>query len=134
MHTFQELLKNAATMHADWIKSLAALSIAALTILISMMPEILPEPPANYFLAICWILLAICIPASFRPIIESKKLAWAAINLQQKPNAEGKIPGGEMTKKLHKQEKVLSILQYIAVGTFCLSFISLAIYATITVL
>lgn len=103
-----------------------------------MMPETPPVAPANYFLAACWLLLAICIPASlaasFRPIVESKKLALSAIDLQQQANSEGKIPASDMTKKLHKQEKVLSFLQYIAVGTFCLSFISLAIYAIITVL
>lgn len=138
MHNFQELMRKASEMYSDWIKNLAALSIAALTILVSMMPDTPPAPPANYFLAACWFLLAVCIPsslaASFRPVIESKKLAVSLLDLQKKPNSEGKIPGSELTRKLHRQDRVLYVAQFIAVGSFCLSFIALAIYAIISVL
>ena len=138
MHTMEELFKNAASLYADWIKNLAALSIAALTILVSMMPDTPPTPPANYFLAGCWILLALCTPsslaASFRPIIESKRLAFSAVDLNQQPNKDGKIPGTEYTKKFHKLNKLLLASQFLAVTSFCLSFISLAIYACLSIL
>lgn len=134
----EELFKNASTMYADWIKNLAALSIAALTILVSMMPETAPTAPANYFLAACWILLALCIPcslaASFRPIVESKKLAHAAIDLMQPPRKDGKIEGSEYSKKLHKQNLLLLKFELVAIASFCLSFVSLAIYACISIL
>lgn len=138
MHTVQELFKNAASLYADWIKNLTALSIAALTILISMMPDTPPASPEKYFLAACWILLAVCIPcslaASFRPIIESKWLAFAAVDLSQQPNKDGKIPGSEYTKKFGGLNKVLLALQFLSVSTFCLSFMSLAVYACISIL
>jgi len=138
VHNFQELMKKASEMYSDWMKNLAALSIAALTILVSMMPDIPPSPPANYFLAACWLLLAVCIPlslaASFRPVVESKKLAISLLDLQRNPNSEGKVPGSELTIKLYKQDRVLYIAQFVAVGSFCLSFISLAVYAIISVL
>jgi hypothetical protein len=138
MSVIEEHLKKATELYSDWIKNLAALSIAALTILVSMMPETSPGSPEKYFLAACWVLLAVCIPcsiaASFRPIIESKWLAAAGIDIAQGPGPDGKIPGSNMTIDLHRKNLILLWCQIGAVITFCLSFISLAIYACIRVL
>lgn len=138
MSTIQELLENASSLYADWIKNLAAMSMIALTVLVSLMPETTPKPPANYFLAICWILLAVCIPcaltASFRPIIEAKRLANAAMDLAQPPKEDGKWAGSDETKRLHRIDWWLSKSQFIAVASFCISFVMLAIYACIEIL
>ena len=138
MHDIEEHLKKASDLYSDWIKNLAALSIAALTILVSMMPETPPASPEKYFLAGCWVLLAICIPcsisASFRPIVESRWLASAGMDLTGRPGPDGKIPGSKLTISLHRRNLILLWAQAGAVVTFCLSFISLAIYACISVL
>lgn len=132
-----EHLEKASSEYAAWIKNLTPLSIGALTVLISMMPQKPPEPPANYFLATCWILLAISIlcslAASFRPIIQSQFLASAAMDVGQAKNKQN-FPGSDHAKRLHKLNKVLLISQVVAISTFCFSFISLAIYACISIL
>lgn len=128
-----ELLEKSSSLYADWIKNLAALSMVALTILVSLMPEILPGAPAKYFLATCWFLLALCIPcslaASFRPIVEAKKLANAAMDIAKSNPGEREIKGSAESIRLHRLDAFLLKIQVIAVGTFCLSFIMLALYA-----
>jgi hypothetical protein len=138
MHTMEEHLKNASSQYDDWRKNLTVLAIGALTVLVAMMPENPPAFPSNYFLAVCWVLLSLCIPcslaASFISIIESKKMVYAIIDLQQAPNSQGKIPGSKDTIKLHRLHKIFLWAQVAAITTFCLSFISLAIYACMSIL
>jgi hypothetical protein len=133
-----EHLKNASSQYDDWRKNLTVLAIGALTVLVAMMPESPPVYPSNYFLAACWVLLSLCIPcslaASFISIIESKKMVYAFMDLQTPPNEHGKIPGSRATIVFHRLHRLFFWAQIIAVITFCLSFISLATYACLSVL
>ncbi len=134
----EELFKIESELYTGWIKNLLGLSTVALTILVSMMPRGDSSCPEKYFLALSWILLALCIPcslaAAFRPTIEARKKAHTALDFLKAGEGAKEIPASQETKKLFKITRVLFIAQVISILTFCLSFASLTIYACLSIL
>ena len=132
-HPFIEASKEYETLFSGWFKNLLGISTGALAVLVSLMPKEHPPYPDKYFLAACWTTLILCILfsliASFRQII----LARVNLDFQQ---SQLKMPMNEAGKKITNRflspllkMRLIIFCQWIAVISFCFSFINLAIYA-----
>src|SRR4030066_1516105 len=114
-----------------WFKNLTALSIGALTVLVSLMPQDNIPCPAKYFLIACWVLLGVSILfgliGSFRPVALARlQLSMNLHPLTEKNMRAGaKIPSEWGAYKL----KISIYCQNIAVVSFFLAFVNLVIYA-----
>ena len=138
MHPLIEIYKNEEELYSGWLKNILGLSIAALTILVSMMPEQSPSPPDSYYLAATWLLLALCIPcslaASFRPIVHSRLKAASFLTVQNIQPGTKEFPASNQEIKLRRYLNVLMVAQAISIISFCFSFVALAVYACLRIL
>ena len=133
MHPFIEASKEYETLFAGWFKNLLGISTGALAVLVSLMPKEHPPCPDKYFLAVCWITLILSILFSLIASFRQTILARVNLDFQQ---AQLKMSRDEAGKQI-TSESLSSVLkmclifyfQCIAIISFCLSFISLAIYA-----
>jgi hypothetical protein len=137
-HPLVEASKEYESLFSGWFKNLSGISTGALALLVSLMPKEQPPRPDKYFLAVCWTTLILSILfaliASFRQII----LARVNLDFQQaqltKPTdkTEYKIASGFLSPRTKMRIVIFS--QVVAIVSFCVSFISLAIYAILRTL
>ena len=137
-HPLTEASKEYENLFEGWFKNLLGISTGALALLVSLMPkEQLPRPD-KYFLAVCWMTLILSILfsliASFRRIILARvNLDFQSAQLNKpKDKSEYKIASGLLSPRM--KLRLIGLCQVVAIISFCVSFISLAIYALLRTL
>ena len=131
MNHITELSDKYNSLFDGWFKNLTALSIGALTFLVSLMPQSAIPSPGKYFLIACWILLGASILfgliGSFRPVV----LARLHLLMNLHPLTEKNMSAGEKIPSEWGAYKLQIIIycQNIAVVSFFLAFVNLVIYA-----
>lgn len=133
MQPITESSKEFESLFEGWFKNILGISTGALAVLASLLPTADLPCPDKYFLASCWLLLVVCIlsslVASLRRILLAHlglQLNLAALDKQSSPG-KTQIKRGWLTPM--QKMKAIVLCQYIAIVSFCLAFISLAIYA-----
>ena len=133
MHPFIKASKEYETLFSGWFKNMLGISTGALALLVSLLPTASLPSPDKYFLGVCWSLFVVCILCSLigslRPIILAHlTLQVNAAGLNAPPsNNPAPIKTGWLSPT--KKMKAIDICQWIAIVSFCFSFVSLAIYA-----
>lgn len=134
MNPFIEAIKEYDALFAGWFKNMLGISTGALALLVSLLPTTCIPSPDKYFLGTCWSLSVVCIlcslVGSLRPIFLahlSLQVSISGLNTQTPQNHPAPIKTG-WRSPIHRI-KAINFCQWIAVISFCLSFISLAIYA-----
>ena len=134
-------IKEYEELNNVWFKQLLVLSIAALSVLVALIPK--PQlicTPDKYFLVGTWILLSLSIlsalGSSRRAVTVAHLNLLCQYELLSKSLKPGELPvlSTPDIKKLKFYTKLQSFLQQIAIYSFCLAFVSLAIYACLKTL
>jgi hypothetical protein len=129
-----ELGEKYNSLFDGWFKNLTALSIGALTLLVSLMPSEVVTSPDKYFLVTCWVFLGASILfgliGSFRLVI------IAQLNLLMNIPPQKNTPSGAMNIPNSGLRKMRFVIfsQNVAIVSFFLAFISLTIYACLKTL
>src|SRR4030067_514808 len=88
MNHITELSDKYNSLFDGWFKNLTALSIGALTVLVSLMPQDNIPCPAKYFLIACWVLLGVSnlfFFAFLKTICPNRSLAFPSLTVMDLP-------------------------------------------------
>lgn len=125
-------------LFSGWFKNLLAISVGTLTILVSLMPNPPIPAPERYPLAVCWGSLALSVLAaliaSFRPVLIAKmNLHLQHGALDDTPEQPTKLDQS-VNREIQRQMRLVVAAQLVAVCSFAIALVSLALFALLRTL